>query len=240
MRLLASLLLFLSLASAEEGASEMKGSTMMIHAVSKIDADTLVALVRGTPEGETPRPRARGVPGAKIKDPVFVDSTDGMDKWHITPFFYAAFNNKADVLPTLRGLGADVNWRDHQGFTAVHAAAFKGAAEALSVLLKFPEVNLSAAEADGLTPLLRACSGKKEEHVAAVRTILMSGRVAPDERDPQGRTCAQILDASAGGVQSNRANAAGMRTVLADATARYNMARAAAEAAASRGIEADI
>uniref|UniRef100_A0A7S1VUP3 Uncharacterized protein n=1 Tax=Sexangularia sp. CB-2014 TaxID=1486929 RepID=A0A7S1VUP3_9EUKA len=209
------------------------GPTLLLRAIAKIDVETMEQLLTGTAPAIHPQ--------TSNVEPVFVDNTDGMEKWKITPFFYAAFTNKADVLCLLRAHGANVNWRDEQGFTAVHAAAFKGAAEALSVLLSFNEVNLTAADADGLTPLLRACQGRTDDHLAAVRTLLQSGRASVDERDAQGRTCSQLLEPTAASTPGVTRGHPGMRAVLAEATARRNMARAAAEAAARRGLaEPDI
>ncbi|CAL4123362.1 unnamed protein product, partial [Meganyctiphanes norvegica] len=54
-------------------------------------------------------------------------------------------------------MGADVNYQDSAGFTALHYAAFMGYIDVTQELLRFPRIKVNTKDNDGKTPLSWAC-----------------------------------------------------------------------------------
>lgn len=77
-----------------------------------------------------------------------------------------------EIVEILVGKGADVNVKDKRGATALHRAASLGRSAIVSALLSCPGIDVSAADADGNTPLHLAC---EENHRNEARLLVQHG-----------------------------------------------------------------
>ncbi len=101
--------------------------------------------------------------------------------------------NDGNLIVRLAASGVDLNSRNHQGITAVHAAAFRENIDALDVLL-----NLGADPNLGnqlnYTPLMAACTNRKAK---AVKLLLKQG-ADPNAGDVEGQTALISVFATSG------------------------------------------
>ncbi len=100
----------------------------------------------------------------------------------------AAWDGRLDEVERLLGNGADPNVPDHNGWTALHAAAERADALILEALLESGG-NPDLQDADGRTPLILAALFPYDElrSQLAIRYLLRSG-AEPDLADTWGRT----------------------------------------------------
>ena len=85
-----------------------------------------------------------------------------------TALHAAAAGGHTEVIATLLRHGADVNARQHGGFTALHAAAQDGAAAMVRLLLAHGADPALAAD-DGTTPLALARAGNHDAAMALLQ-----------------------------------------------------------------------
>ena len=111
-----------------------------------------------------------------------------------TPLILASKNGHMDAVDVLLKSGADANYRDSSGWTALHNASHKGHDSVVQLLLDWkPVPNVDAQDINDNTPLHVASFHGK----STVVTILLEGGASVDARDRQGGT--PLHDASQGG-----------------------------------------
>ena len=138
-------------------------------------------------------------------------NVDMRNKWSQTALFIAAQSGSADRVRALLDAGAraTIDWQDNEGATALAMAA--GASDSDEVLVALLEAgaNPNLADADGLTPLMRAADRGAEARVRALLAAKADanakdrlGRTARDwaisRDDDIGRTIGAMLPASGG------------------------------------------
>lgn len=185
------------------------GNAACVHALlasgARVDARgddgwtaTMLASARGDIEGL----RALLSAGANV---------DARNKWGQTALFIAAQAGGADRVRALLDAGAraTIDWADNSGATALAMAA--GAADSNEVLVELlgAGADPNLADADGLTPLMRAADRGDVERVKALLAAKADagakdrlGRTARDwaesRDDDLGRAVAAVLPASGG------------------------------------------
>lgn len=110
-------------------------------------------------------------------------------KYGQTALHYAATKDRGRISEMLMQMGADPAARDSAGWTALHAAARSGAADAAAALLRvLPAEGVNACAAGGQTPLHRAAFWGRTEICA----LLLDHGADIKAADSQGRTAVEL------------------------------------------------
>ena len=72
--------------------------------------------------------------------------------------YYAAYDGHTEEVVRLLGEGADQNWQDGDGWTALHVACFYNHHQMLTVLINSEHANINIKDRYKDTPLHCACS----------------------------------------------------------------------------------
>jgi len=115
-----------------------------------------------------------------------------------TAVMMATIYGHHELLDKLLTLGADGKALDHEGHSAVDAAATLGSIEALNIL-KNHGLDLWSQSRDGFTPLHRTSWGTNETHLAAVKYLVEECLVDVNTPDSSGRP-ATVLAVERGNV----------------------------------------
>eukprot|EP00658_Telonema_sp_P-2_P022353 TRINITY_DN18934_c0_g2_i1.p1 TRINITY_DN18934_c0_g2~~TRINITY_DN18934_c0_g2_i1.p1 ORF type:complete len:348 (+),score=93.06 TRINITY_DN18934_c0_g2_i1:68-1111(+) len=103
------------------------------------------------------------------------DRSDDQRK-HITALMHAAGGGHVMAIATLLKLGADLNFKNEQGWSALTAAAIMGRSDAIGVLVSrgavVDELSHGPGEVDGFSALMWSALGN---HPDAVKTLLKRG-----------------------------------------------------------------
>jgi ankyrin repeat protein len=123
-----------------------------------------------------------------------VDSTDLLGN---TAAIWAACTNHVDLLRLLLAAGADPNRTAYRGSTALLQAAGEGHLEAVQLLLAVPGIDVAAADADGVAPLLEVCCCQRGDPGAwaeVAAQLLAAGAPAAALRS-SARLCGPVVAA---------------------------------------------
>jgi hypothetical protein len=148
---------------------------------------------------------------------------DALSNGYFTPLLACISHGCEDAARALLAAGADVHLRSPKWGSYLHAAAKYGKTHMVRMLLGF-DADLSAEDADGLTPLMLA---EKRDHTEAAGVL----RKAADRR---ARLEAKVAEAAGGGGGTS-ALVAAMAEAAEAAEAAAAIEAAEAEAALARG-----
>jgi len=110
-----------------------------------------------------------------VADPIIMKATASTASFQAQSFLLALANDgwHERMLDYLRNLKLELNWRNHEGRTALHEACSNGNVETVKFLVEQPGIDVNVRDHEGRTPLLLSV---KSGDPQCVRILLDGGR----------------------------------------------------------------